>query len=97
MATLRAPDVEVRVLAAQALGRMGERVVPDLIAALEDTDAETRHLQRGDPGMDGRAARAAVPALIKHSKSKTDGVWAVDALRQIDPKAAAAAGITEGN
>ncbi len=97
VAAMRDPDVDVRILAAQALGRMGERVVPDLIAALEDTDAEMRRLSGATLGSMGPAARAAVPALIKHSKSKTDGWWAAEAVLRIDPKAAAAAGITEGN
>ena len=97
VAAMRDPDVQVRILAAQALGRMGERVVPDLIAALEDPDAETRHLCGATLGLMGAAARAAVPALIKHWKSKTDRWWAAEAVLRIDPKAAAAAGITEGN
>ena len=76
MAALRDPDDSLRILAAQALGRMGERVVPDLIAALKDTDDETRHLCGATLGLIGPAARAAVPALIEHSKSKTDRRWA---------------------
>ena len=65
VAAMRGPDAQVRILAAQALGRMGERVVPDLIAALEDADAETRHLCGATLGLMGTAARAAVPALIE--------------------------------
>ena len=97
VAAMRDPDVQVHILAAQALGRTGERVVPDLIAALEDTDAKTRHLCGTTLGLMGAAARAAVPTLIEHAKSKTDRWWAAEAVLRIDPKAAAAAGITEGN
>jgi HEAT repeat protein len=98
LAALRSSDESVRAEAVRALGRMGELAVPALIAALKDPDAETRHLCGAALGwMGSPAARAAVPALVELLKSKTDRWWAADALHQIDPKAAAAAGVSDAN
>jgi len=95
LAASRDPNVALEV--AHALAGKGERVVPELIAALKDRDAETRHMSGVALQMIGPTARAAVPALLELLKSEADRWWAGDALRAIDSKAAAAAGIAGPN
>jgi HEAT repeat protein len=95
LATVRDPKSTARVQAALMVARKGEAVVSDLSAALNDPDDETRRLAGAALGQIGTAAAAAVPALIERLKSETDRRWAARALRAIDPKAAAAAGVAE--
>jgi HEAT repeat protein len=95
VAALRDKDVDVRMNAIRALARVRERALPELIATLKDPDAETRHLCGASLSMMGPAAKPAGPALVELLKSETDHVWAGEFLLQIDPKAAAAAGVAK--
>jgi HEAT repeat protein len=95
LAASREPIVGLE--AAHALPGKGEWVMPELIAALKDRDAETRHASGVAQQVIGPAARAAVPALLELLESEADRWWTGDALRAINPKAATAAGITGPN
>jgi HEAT repeat protein len=94
---LQRPDSTVRYRAAMALGEIGpaaRSAVPALIGALKN-DADHRPLIAQSLGRIGPDARAAVPALI--DLFENDGELVKDAvaeaLKAIDPKAAALEGI----
>lgn len=67
----------------------GERSLEDLVAALGDTDANTRREAAYQLDQMGSAAKDAVPALIKALGDREQQVWsyAVNALSRIGPDA----------
>lgn len=88
---------EVRMMAGFALGKIGaahKDVVPTLIESLRGSEKRQAVLILGQIGPD---ARAAVPELIKvyenSAMDPTTSKRAAEALKKIDPEAAAKAGI----
>ncbi|MGO8928673.1 MAG: HEAT repeat domain-containing protein [Limisphaerales bacterium] len=85
--------------ALDALGKIGtepDRVVPVLINALHDPDSYVRGSALGALGKYGPNAKLAVPALVAFLNASNDSantMLAADALKAIDPAAAAQAGV----
>jgi hypothetical protein len=68
MEALQSSDVQVRVKAADVLGRMGpdaNDAVPELIRLLDDPDERVRKTATRALGRIGPSAQAAVPALMR--------------------------------
>jgi HEAT repeat protein len=91
-------DAQVRVDAAGALWRVAKKAdlaVPVLIKALAKDSGADRYRAMFYLGKIGKAAHQAVPALLAVWKDPKDGQreQAAKALKAIDPKAAAKAGI----
>ncbi len=102
LTTLHDPVWHVRVGSAFALGKIGcepEIVIPELIASLSDMGPQQYGRVRGEAafglGLFGSRASAAVPDLIKALSDPESNVRrsAGDALKKIDPAAAASAGV----
>jgi len=88
----------VRARAANALGMLHqqpERVVPGLIELLRDRDVWVRCMAALGLNLYGEPAKPAVPALLVSltNCSSTFRSFATDALKKLDPQAAAVAGI----
>ncbi len=79
----------VRETAADALARIGEAAIPDLVAALGDRDEDVRAEAARALAKMGPAAKAAVPALIVALGDRHEAVRrnAARALGQIGPAA----------
>jgi HEAT repeat protein len=91
-------DRNIRFQAILALGKIHaepERFVPALTTALHDTDSNVRSLALGLLGRFGLDAKPAVPALIESLNDRDTVIrrYATNALKAIDPEAAAKAGI----
>jgi HEAT repeat protein len=91
-------DDSVRGFATFSLGQIGREpdvVLPVLIANLRDSDHSARWNAACALGKFGDKAKPAVPALLKvlHEDDPDVRVIATDALHQIDPEAAAKAGV----
>ncbi|MBD2041576.1 sister chromatid cohesion protein PDS5 [Microcoleus sp. FACHB-672] len=71
---LKDSEPDIRRVAAEALGRMGEPAVPELIAALKGDSSSVRLVAAEALGQIGPDARLAVPALIDRLE---DGDWRV--------------------
>lgn len=74
---IESPDAEKRIIAAQALGKIGpaaEAAVPALINALADEDKNVRYLAALALGLIGPAAKAAIPTLQRSLKDENPGV-----------------------
>jgi HEAT repeat protein len=85
----------VRYYAICALGEITaepERVVPILINALHDPDSQNQIRAVQALGQFGPDAELAVPALAEYFKTSHSSA-ALDALKEIDPAAAAKAGV----
>jgi HEAT repeat protein len=68
MQALQSSDVQVRVKAADVLGRMGADAtdaVPELVRLLDDPDERVRKTAARALGRIGPAAQAAIPALLR--------------------------------
>jgi HEAT repeat protein len=89
----------VRYAAISALGKIGtepDRVVPVLIDATHDRSPTVRTSAVGALGLFGPNAKLAVPALVEflsNAQTSMERWYAEKALRQIDPEAAAKAGV----
>jgi HEAT repeat protein len=89
----------VGVRAAESLWYIAkhEQAIPALVARVDDPDATTRAHTASRLGRIGSAAKAAVPALVRALRDT--GPWvapsAAEALKQIDPVAARAAGLNQ--
>jgi HEAT repeat protein len=86
----------LRVKAAWALWEVSgqaETVLPVLLAALEHPDEEVGEDAAWTLGKMGPAAREAVPLLLDLLHDEESFSWAGDALKKIDPEAAARAGV----
>jgi len=68
-------------------------VVPELIFVLKVGDSDADRLVINTLALIGPGARAAVPALMKALRRKDLAPIVADALKKIDPEAAAKAGI----
>jgi hypothetical protein len=100
---LKDEDSDVRGEAARALGRAGPRArgaIPALVELVSDgqvNEVSVHELAAEALGRMGRDARAAVPALLALSRDEREHVSvrhnAAEALKQIDPQAAADAGV----
>jgi HEAT repeat protein len=95
---LHSKDSSKRLHAVNALGQRSKDaavVVPALAEALKDPDAFVRREAAGALGKLGSDARLAVPALLAAFKDRNTSVRkeAGHALKQIDPEAAARAGV----
>jgi HEAT repeat protein len=92
-------DGRVRLYAVHALGEIRaepDRVVPVLTNALRDPDSGVQTHAAMALGKFGPNAKLAVPALVEYlnaRESRTDRSDVTDALRAIDPEAAAKAGV----
>src|SRR5262249_11782679 len=95
-------DARVSFQAAVALSHLGKSAVPELVKGLKADRTRGRVFAAdalGDPGAAGRAlgadARAAVPALVAALKDPEAAVLRAvrQALKGIDPEAAARAGL----
>jgi hypothetical protein len=88
-----------REIAVRALGEIhsqSQLVVPVLIAALHDPAKEVQRQASLALGRYGEESKAAVPALLeilKHDRNRVDKFNATNALKAIDPEAAAKAGV----
>ena len=88
-----------REIAVRALGQIhpqSQLVVPVLIAALHDPASEVQRQAALALRRYGEKAKAAVPALLeilKHDRNRVDKFNATNALKAIDPEAAAKAGV----
>jgi HEAT repeat protein len=97
---LKGNDDTVRVKAAEALGRIhsdSEIVIPALISCLNDPRSDLRTEAAEALASWGKQSRAAVPRLVQllEDRSDRDLMAAVpEALKKIDPEAAAKAGVT---
>lgn len=83
---------DARWRANNALARIGLAAVPALIEALEDNNFYVRQRAAFALHDIGPGAKEAVPALLERFK-KEKLQWAANALKRIDPDAAAEAGI----
>lgn len=95
---LKDPDPRVRARAANALGMLGQQpdtVVPALTALLSDPDGWVRNMAALGLSLYGTRAKPAVPALVKMlAKPSPDfEFFGTNALKAIDPVAAAKAGV----
>ena len=96
---LKDADSVMRNRAAASLGRVHTEpgiVIPALVACLNDRSSEVRSAAAEALGGWGSEARAAVPRLVEllDDRSDRDLMDAVrEALREIDPEAAAKAGL----
>jgi hypothetical protein len=92
-------DSRVRLYAVNALGEIRaepDRVVPILTNALRDPDSGVQTHAAMALGKFGPNAKLAVPALVEYlnaQDSRTDRSDFTDALKAIDPEAAAKAGV----
>ncbi len=93
-------DEEVRLMAAYALGKIGianKEVVPTLVETLRTGEASQKRLAALVLGQIGPDAKEAVPELIKvygnNVMDPESSKRAAEALKKIDPEAAAKAGI----
>ena len=90
-------DPSVKGEAAMALGHIGKKadlVVPILVRNLDDTNSTVRFLTADALGFFGEQAKSAVPTLLR--KMNGDPMvqpWAEEAIKKIDPSAAAKAGL----
>ncbi len=96
--SLKDKDLLVRCYAAKSLGQLGKEadlVVPVLIENLSDPNPNIRRYNAQALGAFGVRAKAAVPSLLKTLDDQTKIVRlnAAIALKQIDPEAAAKAGV----
>jgi HEAT repeat protein len=100
--SLRDTNVSIRASAASGLGVFGSEVrqaiplaVPVLIKALRDPDDSVRGTAAGSLKAFGAEAKGAVPALLELLKDEDEYARgaAAEALGQIDPEAAARAGV----
>ncbi|HWY74071.1 MAG TPA: HEAT repeat domain-containing protein [Verrucomicrobiae bacterium] len=97
------PEPVLRIDAVEALGKISNqpaRIVPSLLKALNDPDRNVRESAVYSLGNFGRDARPAVPALLDVRKTLSPTskfppyLYQIDeALKKIDPAAAANAGI----
>jgi hypothetical protein len=86
---------EIAIRALSEIHSQSQLVVPALIAALRDPDGSVRGTAACSLKAFGAEAKAAVPALLELLKDKDEyarGI-AAEALGQIDPEAAAKAGV----
>ena len=95
MAALTDGSVQVRKMAASALGEIGpdaRQAIPALIQALGDVDEGVRRRVALSLGEMGAEARSAAPALILTLRDGSSSVrrWAAAALGEIGPTAPAA-------
>jgi HEAT repeat protein len=88
-------DKQTSYTAATALGGIGVESIPVLTKALTNTRACTRESAARVLGMFGPKAQSAVPALARCTKDEDESVrgFAAFALKQVDPEAAAKAGV----
>ena len=91
-------DDDLRYFAARALGHIAEEpdlTVPALAARLEDRSVEVRKMAAHSLGQFRQRAQLAVPALLQAMQGNDSGVklTALFALKEIDPEAAATAGV----
>lgn len=92
-------DAFLRLYAVMAINKIHsepEVFVPALINALKDSDGHVRYRAAEALTAYGPVAKTAVPALVGLSKSDPDlsvRTHAADALKEIDPEAAARAGV----
>ena len=91
----RDPEQSVRRQAVDALGHCGKPAVGPLIESLKDLNKDILIEATYSLGRLGTNAAAAVPALILLLKDDDDDVKkaAAEALKKIDPKAAAKTGV----
>jgi hypothetical protein len=99
LAGMKDRDEWIRRMSMNALGPMGRHAalaIPALIAEAANRDPETQDVAVMALGQIGPPAKDAVPILIevyRQDRDKYSRMFAADALRRIDPKAAAAAGV----
>jgi hypothetical protein len=88
-------DKQTSYTAATALGGIGVESIPQLVQALTNQNACARESAARVLGLFGAKGQSAVPALIKCTRDQDDSVrgFAKFALKQIDPDAAAKAGV----
>jgi HEAT repeat protein len=91
IAQLQNPDVEIRRVAARALGQQTEvdsRAVAALTKTVADSDAEVRRLSINALGKMGSAAELSVPALVTalQDPEASARLRAALAIQKIDPK-----------
>jgi HEAT repeat protein len=97
ISALKDPDTMVRANAAITLGFLGEsdQVVPALIACLDDQEDRVATGAAKALGRLQSGATSAIPALLQVAQSSNQ--WrresAINAIKQIDPDAAKAAGL----
>jgi hypothetical protein len=80
------PDFRVRLWACAALGKSGDaRALPKLVARLDDPEIFVRY--RAAQGLEYLGNPGAVPALEKMMRERSwyEGLYALDALRKIQP------------
>jgi HEAT repeat protein len=99
LAGMKDRDEWIRRMSMNALGPMGRHAapaIPALIAEAANRDPETQDVAVMALGQIGPPAKEAVPVLIevyRQDGDKYSRMFAADALRRIDPQAAAAAGV----
>jgi HEAT repeat protein len=88
-------DKQTSYTAATALGGIGVESIPVLTKALTNTHACARESAARVLGLFGAKAQGAVPALVRCTKDEDESVrsFAAFALKQVDPEAAAKAGV----
>jgi len=88
-------DKQTSYTAAIALGGVGEESIPVLTKALTNSHACARESAARVLGLFGAKAQTAVPALVQCTKDDDASVrsFAAFALKQVDPEAAAKAGV----
>lgn len=99
LAGMKDRDEWIRQMSMNALGPMGRHAapaIPALIAEAADRESETRDVAVLALGQIGPPAKEAVPvllAVIRENGDRHRRLFAAEALRRIDPEAAAAAGV----
>jgi HEAT repeat protein len=97
---LKDPDDKIRQMSANALGSMGRHAAPAitaLIAEAANRESEVREVAIVALGQLGPVAKEAVPVLLEAYREKWGDAYSHhftgEALKRIDPQAAAAAGV----
>ncbi|OAI48646.1 hypothetical protein AYO44_06700 [Planctomycetaceae bacterium SCGC AG-212-F19] len=92
---LKDPDPHVRWLAVYSINRRFDpaKVVPGLSVILRDEHLPNRRWAAHALAAFGPNAKEAVPILLNALQEKDFFEWAADALKKIDPEAAANAGV----
>lgn len=95
--SLKDPDFHVRGFAAMSLGwfaREPEIAIPALTSLLSEENESNREKAAHALAQFGDKARSSVPALLQALKKEQGYVGIGNAIKRIDPEAAAKAGIT---